>query len=63
MRPSCLHYASFPPARSAQQTFLAFCVGTLFLNTESGLVNNNVSDGLSNANLVLGVLFFSCLSL
>jgi hypothetical protein len=55
--------ASPPPAHSLQTTFLAFCVGTLFLSQDKGFVNNSVSDSLAAANNMLGVLFFTCMSL
>lgn len=46
-----------------QVTFLGFCVSTLFLQEDKGLVNGSVEDGLTAANNFLGVIFFSLLTL
>ncbi|KAI3429335.1 hypothetical protein D9Q98_005430 [Chlorella vulgaris] len=48
--------------RLMQVTFLGFCVSTLFLQEDKGLVNGSVEDGLTAANNFLGVIFFSLLT-
>ncbi len=42
---------------------MAIVVGTLFLQEDKGLTNNDVNASLSSANNMLGVLFFSVITL